>query len=262
MKMTKGNISWNKGRERRRPERQKFSDKQFLDLHHKKVSAYRMAKILGVSKNAITHRKKKLGIPITGVYIKKISDKQVINLYNLGLSDPKIAEKLKVNVSTVQRRRQKLGFPPHIRIRIRKRLAIKKINRRMFALQKFTDNQFLVLYEKGYSDYKIARKLKVSVTAVNRRRLYLGLPSKCKPFPAVPEKKFTDKEFLKLYNKGLDDMQIAKKLKVAFGAVACRRQKLYLSPNGMRNVFAGSKICRTKQKNMHKKTSSWGGLRA
>ncbi|MDI6709014.1 MAG: hypothetical protein QME47_08035, partial [Candidatus Thermoplasmatota archaeon] len=219
----------------------KVSYEEFFKLYKKKLSDRKIAEKLGASSSLIGLIRRRYGLPKNPPPPqpqKKIVDKEFFKLYGKGFSDKEIAKILGVAPSTVGDYRRRRNLPKVPLVLTRKIGYAKDVYKRMKKSQKFTDEQFLKLYNKGYSDARIAAKLKVAASTVHKRRVYLGLAANYKKPPYVVwNKKFSEEEFLELYNKGLDDREIAKRLKVSRASVRVRRWKLGLKPNGILNML-------------------------
>jgi len=101
-----------------------------------------------------------------------------------------------------------------------------EVLKRKRKLKKFTDEQFLQLYQQGLSDSEIARRLGVSVTAVWERRRRLGLPPN-RPYRLLKSKRMRDK-FVELWLKGATYKEIMEILGISHGTVGIWRRKLGL----------------------------------
>lgn len=87
---------------------------------------------------------------------------------------------------------------------------------------KFTEKEFLDLYNQGKSDAEIARKLSCGSTTISTYRKSLNLPVNGRII-------VSDEDFLDLYEKGYNDKHIAE-ITGASGSQISRRRKKYNLP--------------------------------
>lgn len=88
------------------------------------------------------------------------------------------------------------------------------------------DKEFRELYNKGFNDSEIGKKLFVNHVTIKNIRERLKLPSQFKY-----KRKFDTKEFLILYSKKLNDVKIAEILQVSKSCIQGYRKSLNLKKN-------------------------------
>lgn len=96
---------------------------------------------------------------------------EIKKLYLSETSQKEIAKRMGCGVSKIYKTLKEVGVSPSFGTE-EWREVIRKIRRK-----KFTDEEFLELYYKGYTDSYIAKKLSVQKASVRDRRRALGLPS-------------------------------------------------------------------------------------
>jgi len=188
---------------------------------------------------------------------KKFTDQQFLEHYKKGLNDTEIATIFNSDRTAVTQRRNKLNLLRQPQ----------KGNPNPPPNKRFTDQQLIKLYNKKppLTTRQMAKILNVNHTTIIERLTKLKLPTKIPcthtdiPRPIIiykcenikPNRKFTDKQFIALYNQGLSDRTIAKLLNVGHEATWLRRIKLKLPPNKPKyfsNVERSYKIMREGNK--------------
>ena len=97
----------------------------------------------------------------------------------------------------------------------------------VLKLKKFTDDEFLQLYQQGLSDPEIARRLGVHRMTVWYRRKKLGLPANK---PKLWKSKTMRDKFIELWLKGASYKEIRKILGISHRTITMWRRKLGLPP--------------------------------
>jgi len=92
----------------------------------------------------------------------------------------------------------------------------------------FTDEQLIMLYERGLNDPEIAEELGVKRHVVKHRRKKLGL---------LRSRLFTDQQLIDLHEMGLNDREKAERLGASEGVVYYHRRRLRLKPNRHRTLI-------------------------
>jgi len=85
-----------------------FTDQQLITLYKKGMNDPEIARELGVKRNAVKYRRKKLGLLRTRLF----TDQQLIDLHEMGLNDWEKAERLGVSDGAVFYHRKRLGLKP------------------------------------------------------------------------------------------------------------------------------------------------------
>lgn len=95
---------------------------------------------------------------------------EIKRLYLSGVPQKEIAKRMGCGESKIWKILKEMSVSPSVGTEEWKEV-IRRTRRK-----KFTDEEFLEFYRKGYSDSYIAKKLSVQVSSVRERRHYLGLP--------------------------------------------------------------------------------------
>ena len=137
----------------------------------------------------------------------------VLKLYHEQLNDIEISKKLRISTNSVASIRAKYNLESWKVIKAREK-----------------ETEILNLYNQGLSDKQIAKKADVSHQLVVNTRLKHNLKSNIGK--GRPQKEFKQANHaMELYNKGLNDMQIARELKVSLSEVYRWRVKSGLNSN-------------------------------
>ncbi|MBA7643600.1 hypothetical protein ES703_51331 [subsurface metagenome] len=83
-----------------------FTDQQLITLYKKGMKDREIAAELGVKRNAVKHRRRKLDLLRTRLF----TDQQLIDLHREGLTDPEKAERLGASDGAVFYHRRRLGL--------------------------------------------------------------------------------------------------------------------------------------------------------
>lgn len=139
-----------------------FTDRQLIALYRKGLNDPKIAEELGVKRNAVKHRRKKLGLLRTRLF----TDQQLIELHREGLTDPEKAERLGASDGAVYYHRKRLGLKANRRKtrrklatepRPRKTIMEKKKQRFSVTLTGPYIDRLDILVEKGlYMDHQDA----------------------------------------------------------------------------------------------------------
>lgn len=149
----------------------KLSDEQWLKLYRKGLSDYQIAKILGVSRESIRYRRKRLGLKANFLPKQKrfevLKDK-FVELWNNGYTYREIRKRLGVSYLTIKKWRKRLNLP----------------GRRGQRLAKYV----FYLYKVCRKDFdEIARELKISERKV-RELVGFWLMELCRQDESCPYK--------------------------------------------------------------------------
>lgn len=136
-----------------------FTDEAMLELYFRGYSDRLISEALGVGKDGVRDRRRRLELPPHDG-LQKFTDEELSKLHARGYRDAEISQALGVCKDSVQKRRSKLGLPAN--------------NPRM---RKICDEELRQLHSVGYNDPEIAERLGVGRSAVIRKRERLGLPA-------------------------------------------------------------------------------------
>jgi hypothetical protein len=89
----------------------KFTDEQFKELWSQGLNDVQIAERLGVTPEAVGHRRRKVGLPRNPC--KKETKEKLKELHSRGLTDVQIAREMGLRAGTVGTYRRDLGLPPN-----------------------------------------------------------------------------------------------------------------------------------------------------
>jgi len=190
--------------------RKELDNEEIKKLWDKGYSIVGISRILNWSYSSIRDRLEKMGLKPE---YRKFTNEELKNELAKGLSQKEIAKNLGVNQRAIYERMRRLRLKPNFP--------------RKEELIKITDEQLIKELRAGLSQEQIAKKYKMSTTAIRERRKKLGLPTN---FPTNEERrKFTDEELIREVKKGETINEIMKKFNVKRRTVQKRIKKLNLN---------------------------------
>lgn len=243
-----------------------IDDEKLIELYNQGLNDKEIAKVFGVTRNAVRKRRDQLGSK--SMYREKENERiikkneKIKELYNNGLDNMEIAKELNLNVSTVSKDLVELGLKTNRGYKRISREEVKRlleqglsdqeiaeklgyrrttiygircilrigINPATYKKAKKLQGKIRELVENGLTDREIGETLHYSSSHIGKIRRTLGLPVNIKAI-MQPNRKFADEELIIDLKEKLTDKQIADKYKCSQSAVHLRRKKLGLKKN-------------------------------
>ena len=187
-----------------------ISDEEFLKLYNEGYSQSEIAKLTGISAAQASRRCKKLNLDPkknSKLDYRKVDKDKFLELYNNGVNDAQIARDLGYTESKVNSFRESLNLP-------------------IVDRKYFTDNEFIIEYNKGYTDNELSKIFNVLPQYITHRRNKLGLKYHEKIEEIIP---LTDAEFQVVIGTVLGDTTLDRRKKNANGTCKhCIKQKEFI----------------------------------
>ena len=137
--------------------------------------------------------------------------KKRMELYRKGLSDREIAEETEHTSPAIYQWRKKYGLPSNWR--------------------KSREEKRLEMYHNGHTDFAMAKIEGVEISTIAKWRKKYGLSANNVKSKSPKRRKNTYKKRMELYNKGLSDSEIAKKVGITTSGIESWRKRNGLEPN-------------------------------
>lgn len=200
-------------------------EKQIKELYDKGLNDTEIAKKINKSNGFVARWRYKNNLPSNYKKnkLKKSDHQKRLKLYNKGMSDREIGRKLNKSHSTIYRWRKKYNLVANEKK--------KKTNKEEISKTEMKNKRRLKLYNKGLNDREIAEKTGVNSSSIYKWRKRNNLPANYDRNLYEDLSQSKKNEIKKLYNKGLTDTEISKKIDLGLALVRKWRKKRELESN-------------------------------
>lgn len=187
-----------------------ISDDEFIKLYNEGYTQAEIARLTGISAAQASRRCKKLNLNSTKnnkANYKKIDKEKFLELYNRKIPDSQIAKEMGFSESKINSFRKSLDLP-------------------VVDRKHFIDEDFIIEYDKGYTDKELAEIFNVSSSYITQRRNKLGLNYNEKEKEIIP---LTEEEFQVILGTTLGDTTLERRKKNTNGTCKhCIAQKEFI----------------------------------